>query len=398
MSALRLDHIAYAVPELGAGIEDLEQRLGVRASPGGKHVGLGTHNALLSLGDDQYLEVIAPDPDQPRPDRALPFGLDELDGSRLVTWAAKESDLEARVAASKRAGYDPGIVLDLFRDTPQGERIEWRLTMSQTPGGDGLVPFLIDWGGNRASRDKLRQGLQARRRTRRASGPRAGPRVARGDRLGSRGDAGAAACPHHDAGHAPGARGAAMKAVFFEKHGAADVLQYGDFPDPEVGHGEVLVEVRACSLNYLDIFSRRGMPGIKIELPSITGADCAGHIAQLGDGVLGWETGQRVMLDPVYRNLDTSEFRMMGENCRGALAEYCVVDQSQLIAIPEDVSDDAAACLPVSLRHVPPHDDHARRSAARADGAHPRRERRRRHQLAVDREDARRTRDRGRRH
>ncbi len=139
-----------------------------------------------------------------------------------------------------------------------------------------------------------------------------------------------------------------MKAVFFEKHGAADVLQYGDFPDPEVGHGEVLVEVRACSLNYLDIFSRRGMPGIKIELPSITGADCAGHIAQLGDGVLGWETGQRVMLDPVYRNLDTSEFRMMGENCRGALAEYCVVDQSQLIAIPEDVSDDAAACLPVA--------------------------------------------------
>ena len=147
MSALRLDHIAYAVPELGAGIEDLEQRLGVRASAGGKHVGLGTHNALLSLGDDQYLEVIAPDPDQPQPDRALPFGLDELDGSRLVTWAAKESDLEARVAASKRAGYDPGIVLDLFRDTPQGERIEWRLTMSQTPGGDGLVPFLIDWGG-----------------------------------------------------------------------------------------------------------------------------------------------------------------------------------------------------------------------------------------------------------
>ncbi len=139
-----------------------------------------------------------------------------------------------------------------------------------------------------------------------------------------------------------------MKAVFFEKHGAVDVLQYGDFPDPEVGHGEVLVEVRACSLNYLDIFSRRGMPGIKIELPSITGADCAGHIAQLGDGVSGWETGQRVMLDPVYRNLETSEFRMMGENCKGALAEYCVVDQSQLIAIPEDVSDDAAACLPVA--------------------------------------------------
>ena len=146
MNTLRLDHLVYAVPELGAGIEDLEKRLGVRASPGGKHVGLGTHNALLSLGDDQYLEVIAPDPDQPLPDRARPFGLDEYDGSRLAGWAAKESKLEARVAAAREAGYDAGVVLDLGRDTPQGERIEWRLTVSQTPGGDGLVPFLIDWG------------------------------------------------------------------------------------------------------------------------------------------------------------------------------------------------------------------------------------------------------------
>ena len=147
MSALRLDHLVYAVPELFAGVEDLEKRLGVRASPGGKHVGLGTHNALLSLGDDQYLEVIAPDPEQPQPDRARPFGLDEHDGGRLAAWAAKESDLEARVAASKEAGYDPGLVLDLSRDTPEGVRIEWRLTVSQTPRGDGLVPFLIDWGG-----------------------------------------------------------------------------------------------------------------------------------------------------------------------------------------------------------------------------------------------------------
>ena len=139
-----------------------------------------------------------------------------------------------------------------------------------------------------------------------------------------------------------------MKAVFFEKHGDADVLQYGSFPDPEVGRGEVLVEVRACSLNYLDIFSRRGMPGIKIELPSITGGDCAGRIAELGARVEGWKTGQRVTVDPAYRNPETFEFRMLGENCKGALAEYCVVDQSQLIAIPDGVSDDDAACLPVA--------------------------------------------------
>ena len=146
MSPLRLDHLVYAVPELGAGVDDLEKRLGVRASPGGKHVGLGTHNALISLGEDQYLELIAPDPEQPQPERPRPFGIDGLAGGRLAAWAAKEDDLDARVAAARGAGYDPGTILDLSREAPGGQRIEWRLTVSPTPAGDGLVPFLIDWG------------------------------------------------------------------------------------------------------------------------------------------------------------------------------------------------------------------------------------------------------------
>jgi alcohol dehydrogenase len=139
-----------------------------------------------------------------------------------------------------------------------------------------------------------------------------------------------------------------MKAVFFEEHGDADVLQYGDFPDPELVPGSALVKVHACSLNYLDIFSRRGMPGIRVELPGITGADCAGSIAELGDGVEGWKIGQRIMVDPVFRNPADGQFKMMGENSRGALAEYCLVDQSQLIALPDSISDDRAACLPVA--------------------------------------------------
>lgn len=139
-----------------------------------------------------------------------------------------------------------------------------------------------------------------------------------------------------------------MKAVYFEGHGDADVLRYGDFPDPELGPGQVRVKVNAVSLNYLDIFSRRGMPGITIELPSITGADCAGEIAELGAGVEGWQVGQRVMIDPVYRDFQTMKFTMMGENTRGALAEQCAVHHSQLIALPDDVSDEYAACLPVA--------------------------------------------------
>lgn len=137
-----------------------------------------------------------------------------------------------------------------------------------------------------------------------------------------------------------------VKAVFFEKHGGPEVLQYGDFPDPEPAPGEVVVKVEACSLNYLDVFSRRGMPGIRIELPSITGGDCSGEIAELGAGVEGWSVGQRVLLDPVY--VSGRSFRMLGENCRGAFAQYCVAHASQLIALPDAVEHAHAACLPVA--------------------------------------------------
>ncbi len=139
-----------------------------------------------------------------------------------------------------------------------------------------------------------------------------------------------------------------MKAVFFDEHGGPEVLQYGDFPDPHPEPGWVVVRVEACSLNYLDIFSRRGMPGIRIELPSITGGDCSGEIAELGAGVEGWSLGQRVLLDPVYIDREKGSFRMLGENCAGALAQYCLAHASQLIALPDEVPHEYAACLPVA--------------------------------------------------
>ncbi|MEE9278136.1 MAG: VOC family protein [Dehalococcoidia bacterium] len=143
-----LDHVVYAVPALEAAQDDLEARLGVRPSYGGPHPGRGSHNALLDLGRGAYLEVIAPDPSQPDPGRARPFGLDKLTAARLVHWAAKASDLEARVAAAKESGFDPGAVEPLSRSRPDGQLLEWRLTVRRgPPGGDGLVPFLIDWGG-----------------------------------------------------------------------------------------------------------------------------------------------------------------------------------------------------------------------------------------------------------
>jgi glyoxalase-like protein len=143
---LTIDHLVYAVSDLEAGIGDLEQRLGVRATPGGSHRGLGTRNALLSLGPDVYLEIIGPDPEQPNPTRPLPFGVDRAQGGRLVTWAVKASQLERQVERARTRGYDPGEVRAMSRDRPDGVRLEWRLTLRAEPAGNGLIPFLIDWG------------------------------------------------------------------------------------------------------------------------------------------------------------------------------------------------------------------------------------------------------------
>jgi hypothetical protein len=146
VSALRLDHVVFATPDLDTAVLDLEKRLGVRATPGGRHAGLGTHNALLALGRDCYLEVIGPDPTQPPTERPLPFGIDDLSAGRLVTWAARAPDLDATVAGARERGYDAGAILDMSRDTPEGQHLEWRLSFRPDALGDGLVPFLIDWG------------------------------------------------------------------------------------------------------------------------------------------------------------------------------------------------------------------------------------------------------------
>ena len=142
-----VDHLVYGAPELGAACAELERLLGVRPAAGGVHEGLGTHNALLGLGGGAYLEVIAPDPGQPAPDVPRHQGLDALPAPRLVGWAAKATGLEARVASSRAAGYDPGPAVPMSRRRPDAVLLEWRLTvLGREPAGGGLAPFLIDWG------------------------------------------------------------------------------------------------------------------------------------------------------------------------------------------------------------------------------------------------------------
>jgi alcohol dehydrogenase len=139
-----------------------------------------------------------------------------------------------------------------------------------------------------------------------------------------------------------------MRAVWFAEHGDIDVLRYGEIEDPQPGPGQVRVRVEACSLNYHDIFTRRGMPGIKVPLPMVPGCDAAGHVDALGEGVTGWSPGDRVLVDPVFTDTATGRFWMIGDTRWGAYAEYVVVDASQLLARPDDVSAVAASCLPVA--------------------------------------------------
>lgn len=134
-----------------------------------------------------------------------------------------------------------------------------------------------------------------------------------------------------------------MRALVLRQHGGNDMLRLeSDFPDPTPGEGDVVIRVRACSLNYHDVFTRRGMPGIKIPMPAIMGLDVAGEIAAIGPGVTGWSVGERVLADPINR----IEGGLIGETVHGGLAEYCRVRAHQLIRIPDGVSFPDAAALP----------------------------------------------------
>jgi hypothetical protein len=148
MTLARVDHLVWATPDLDAGVREIERLTGVLASPGGKHPSWGTHNALLAFGAGIYLELLAPDPSAPPPARERPFGLDGLEGPRLVTWAAQEPDLERRRAGLAATGIDLGEILSGRRRRPDGVELSWRLTSPRAMLEGGVVPFLIDWGNS----------------------------------------------------------------------------------------------------------------------------------------------------------------------------------------------------------------------------------------------------------
>lgn len=134
-----------------------------------------------------------------------------------------------------------------------------------------------------------------------------------------------------------------MKALVLEGHGDVDDLKVVEKPVPKVTLGHVIIRVRASSFNYHDVFTVKGMPGIKVPFPIVIGLDMAGEIVEIGEDVQGWEKGARVLVNPLNKKKG-----LMGEMLDGGMAEYCLVSADQLIAMPEGVTFEEAASLPVA--------------------------------------------------
>lgn len=142
----RTDHLIYGTPDLDAGVAEIERRLGVRPAGGGRHEQWGTRNQILAVGEETYLEVMAPDPELPEPAGGRLFALDELEAPRLLTWAVRPPDIDEAAARARRRGVALGPVEAGSREQPDGSVLSWRLTDPRTLPMDGVVPFLIDWG------------------------------------------------------------------------------------------------------------------------------------------------------------------------------------------------------------------------------------------------------------
>lgn len=138
-----------------------------------------------------------------------------------------------------------------------------------------------------------------------------------------------------------------MRAVVIYEHGGLDKLVLDDVPDPTPARGEILLRVKAVGLNYLDVFVRRGMPGLPIDLPRISGGDVAGEAAALGEGVQSVEVGQRLLIDPAVKMPDGT-LGALGESTTGGLSEYMTVSAENAIPLPHDVSYERAAALPIA--------------------------------------------------
>jgi NADPH:quinone reductase-like Zn-dependent oxidoreductase len=148
-----------------------------------------------------------------------------------------------------------------------------------------------------------------------------------------------------------------MKALCYYQYGSLNLLKYDNVADPVPGKGQVLVQVKACALNHLDLWVMRGLPGANLDMPHWGGSDIAGVVAGWGPEVTGLETGRRVVIDHGINPVEDEFTRrgehsmspgyvIIGEHTRGGLAEYITVPAQNVVEIPDNL-DFPEACAPL---------------------------------------------------
>jgi NADPH:quinone reductase-like Zn-dependent oxidoreductase len=149
-----------------------------------------------------------------------------------------------------------------------------------------------------------------------------------------------------------------MKAIVYATQGGPEVLQYKDVPEPPIGAYEVLVRVRACALNHLDLWLRMGLPGLSVPLPHIPGSDIAGEVAKVGDKVTNVKVGERVLLQPGIscgqcenclcgQDSMCPSYTLFGQGVDGGCAEFVKSPAVNCVAMPEKLSFEEAAAFPL---------------------------------------------------
>ncbi len=149
-----------------------------------------------------------------------------------------------------------------------------------------------------------------------------------------------------------------MKAVIFAHHGGPEVLRYTDVPEPVIGAHDVLIRVRACALNHLDLWVRRGLPGREIPLPHIPGSDISGEVAQIGGSVTHVKVGDKVLLAPgiscgqcaaciAGHDNFCKDYTLFGSGVPGGCAEFVKSPAVNVIPIPGNLTFEEAAAIPL---------------------------------------------------
>jgi len=144
----KIDHLVYAVPDLEKAVESLEKNYGITAVMGGQHLNQGTHNALVKIGEQSYLEIIAADPQNPNSPDSRWMGVDLIDGPQMTRWCVRSNKIEEDTQVIKSFKPELGEIIEGERLTKDDQLLKWTMSFPMARPVVELMPFLVDWSNS----------------------------------------------------------------------------------------------------------------------------------------------------------------------------------------------------------------------------------------------------------